>query len=85
MERGHHQVAMVFGLGAEWRAMQVDQEPADAGERTLGRPLLPGDDEDRMRAGGSQRGRQPADQERQIGGLDVDVFSQEADRAIAGW
>ena len=63
--------------------MRVNQEPADAGECTLGRPLFTGDDEDRMRTRGPQCGRQPADQERQVGGLDVDVFSQEADRAVA--
>ena len=75
---------MIFGLGAERRAVRVDQEPADAGQRAFGRPLFPGDDEDRMRARGPECGREPADQKRQIGGIDINVFSQEGDRAVAG-
>jgi hypothetical protein len=63
--------------------VRVDQEPADAGQRAFGRPLFPGDDEDRMRARGPECGREPADHKRQIGGIDIDVFSQEGDRAVA--
>jgi hypothetical protein len=36
-----------------------------------------------MRARGQERGRQPTDQERQIGRLDIHVFSQLAHRTIA--
>ena len=35
VERGHHEVAMVFGLSAEGGAVRIYQEPADTGQRTL--------------------------------------------------
>ena len=63
--------------------MWVDQEPADSGQGAFGRALFAGDHENRVRARGQERGRQPGDQERQLGGLDVDKFLQERNRAVA--
>ena len=34
VQRGHHQVAMVFGLG-EGRAVRIDQQPANAPQRAF--------------------------------------------------
>ena len=47
--------------------------------------LLARDDEDRVGADRPQRGRDPANQERQVIIFDIDVFPQECQRALPRW
>ena len=72
------QGAVLPELASPGCAVRVGQEPADAGQGALGGALLARDDEDRMRTDRPQRGRDPADQEREIVRIDIDVFSQKA-------
>ena len=78
-----HQAAGVSGLGEQGGGLGVDQQPDDPCKGALGRALLAAQRQDGIGADGPDCGGHPDDQEAKIGLGEVDVGSEQLDRALA--